>query len=119
MELRSLAGASHPHVVAYRESYLADGAVTILMEHMDGGSLADVLSKVGRAAAAATARGWGRARRGRGRAVPVAVAVALRAARGRLWPRAACAVNALPQPSRRAAPRPGGAPPLRAGAQAA
>jgi hypothetical protein len=62
MELRSLAGASHPHVVAYRESYLADGAVTILMEHMDGGSLADVLSKVGRAAAAATARGWGRPR---------------------------------------------------------
>lgn len=45
-ELRSLAGSRHPHVVAYRQSYLANGAVTILMEHMDAGSLADLLARV-------------------------------------------------------------------------
>jgi len=45
-ELRSLANSHHPHVVSYRQSYLANGAVTILMEWMDGGSLADLLGKV-------------------------------------------------------------------------
>ena len=47
-ELRALAGARHPHVVAYRQSYLADGAVTILMEWMDAGSLADLLARAPR-----------------------------------------------------------------------
>ncbi|KAI8472359.1 MAG: kinase-like domain-containing protein [Monoraphidium minutum] len=47
-ELRSLAGSRHPHVVSYRQSYLANGAVTILMEYMDCGSLADLLARAPR-----------------------------------------------------------------------
>jgi Protein kinase domain len=45
-EVRSLAAAAHPHVVSYRQAFLVDGALTILMEWMDGGSLADVLGRV-------------------------------------------------------------------------
>ena len=42
-ELRTLHGASHPHVVKYHQAFFDNGAITIVMEHMDGGSLADVL----------------------------------------------------------------------------
>jgi hypothetical protein len=46
-ELKTLYGAQHPHIVQYHQSYFANGAITILMEHMDGGSLYDLLLKVG------------------------------------------------------------------------
>jgi mitogen-activated protein kinase kinase 1 len=49
-EVRALDGARHPHVVSYHQSFFAEGAVTILMEFMDGGTLWDLLQKV---------RGWG------------------------------------------------------------
>lgn len=39
-------GARHPHIVSYHQSYFANGAMTILMEFMDGGSLWDVLQRV-------------------------------------------------------------------------
>jgi hypothetical protein len=42
-ELRTLYGASHPHVVRYHQAFFDNGAITIVMEYMDGGSLADVL----------------------------------------------------------------------------
>jgi serine/threonine protein kinase len=45
-EVRALHGARHPHVVSYHDSFFADGTVTILMEHMDGGTLWDLLQKV-------------------------------------------------------------------------
>jgi serine/threonine protein kinase len=43
-------GARHPHIVSYHQSYFANGAMTILMEFMDGGSLWDVLQRVSAAA---------------------------------------------------------------------
>jgi serine/threonine protein kinase len=43
-------GARHPHIVSYHQSYFANGAMTILMEFMDGGSLWDVLQRVSTAA---------------------------------------------------------------------
>jgi serine/threonine protein kinase len=46
-EVRALDGARHPHVVSYHQSFFAEGAVTILMEFMDGGTLWDLLQKVG------------------------------------------------------------------------
>ena len=46
MELKTLYGAQHPHIVQYHQSYFANGAITILMEYMDGGSLYDLLQKV-------------------------------------------------------------------------
>jgi hypothetical protein len=55
-ELKTLYGAQHPHIVQYHQSYFANGAITILMEHMDAGSLYDLLLKVG---------GGGGGRRGR------------------------------------------------------
>jgi serine/threonine protein kinase len=45
-------GARHPHIVSYHQSYFANGAMTILMEFMDGGSLWDVLQRVSTAALA-------------------------------------------------------------------
>lgn len=42
-ELRTLYGASHSHVVRYYQAFFDNGAITIVMEYMDGGSLADVL----------------------------------------------------------------------------
>lgn len=36
-------GASHSHVVRYYQAFFDNGAITIVMEHMDGGSLADIL----------------------------------------------------------------------------
>lgn len=45
-EVRALDGARHPHVVSYHQSFFAEGAVTILMEFMDGGTLWDLLQKV-------------------------------------------------------------------------
>lgn len=44
-ELRTLHGASHRNVVKYHHAFFAEGAVTIVMEYMDGGSLADVLKQ--------------------------------------------------------------------------
>jgi serine/threonine protein kinase len=48
MELRTLYGAGSPYVVKYYQSFLANGAITIVMEYLDGGSLADVLKRVPR-----------------------------------------------------------------------
>eukprot|EP00879_Flechtneria_rotunda_P028623 GHRR01030812.1.p1 GENE.GHRR01030812.1~~GHRR01030812.1.p1 ORF type:complete len:206 (+),score=80.94 GHRR01030812.1:563-1180(+) len=45
-EIKALDGARHPHVVEYHQSYFVNGALTILMEYMDGGSLWDLLQKV-------------------------------------------------------------------------
>lgn len=45
MELRTLAEANHPSIVRFYQSFLNDGAVVIVMEHMDAGSMADVLQK--------------------------------------------------------------------------
>jgi serine/threonine protein kinase len=49
-EVRAMDGARHPHIVSYHQSYFANGAMTILMEFMDGGSLWDVLQRVSTAA---------------------------------------------------------------------
>lgn len=66
-EVRALDGARHPHVVSYHQSFFADGAVTILMEFMDGGTLWDLLQKVGCRGAAARGgrRGCGPVGQGR------------------------------------------------------
>ncbi|KAK9857626.1 hypothetical protein WJX84_005358 [Apatococcus fuscideae] len=45
MELRTLAEANHPSIVKFYQSFLNDGAVVIVMEHMDAGSMADVLHR--------------------------------------------------------------------------
>eukprot|EP00878_Enallax_costatus_P038063 GHUV01043204.1.p1 GENE.GHUV01043204.1~~GHUV01043204.1.p1 ORF type:complete len:233 (+),score=48.11 GHUV01043204.1:180-878(+) len=45
-EVKALDGSRHPHIVQYHQSYFANGALTILMEFMDGGSLWDVLQKI-------------------------------------------------------------------------
>ncbi|KAK9862805.1 hypothetical protein WJX84_006068 [Apatococcus fuscideae] len=45
MELRTLAEANHRSIVRFYQSFLNDGAVVIVMEHMDAGSMADVLQK--------------------------------------------------------------------------
>ncbi len=45
MELRTLAEANHPSIVKFYQSFLNDGAVVIVMEHMDAGSMADVLQR--------------------------------------------------------------------------
>ena len=44
-ELRTLHGSSNRNVVKYHHAFFAEGAVTIVMEYMDGGSLADVLKQ--------------------------------------------------------------------------
>jgi len=44
-ELRTLHGSSNHNVVKYHAAFFAEGAVTIVMEYMDGGSLADVLKQ--------------------------------------------------------------------------
>ena len=41
-ELRALYEASSPHVIKYHQAFLESGAITIVMEYMDGGSLSDV-----------------------------------------------------------------------------
>lgn len=56
-ELKTLYGAQHPHIVQYHQSYFANGAITILMEHMDAGSLYDLLLKVGPGAEGADSSG--------------------------------------------------------------
>lgn len=45
-ELKTLYGARHQHIVQYHQSYFANGAITILMEFMDAGTLFDLLQKV-------------------------------------------------------------------------
>eukprot|EP00877_Chromochloris_zofingiensis_P000601 jgi/Chrzof1/10541/Cz05g02170.t1_MAPK2 len=47
-ELKTLYGARHQHIVQYHQSYFANGAITILMEFMDAGTLFDLLQKVRR-----------------------------------------------------------------------
>lgn len=67
-ELKTLYGAQHPHIVQYHQSYFANGAITILMEHMDAGSLYDLLLKVGGGEGAegadSTGPGWTSGSRG-------------------------------------------------------
>ena len=46
-ELRALQQAQHPHIVQYRTAFLVDGAVTIVMEYLGGGTLAEVVARVG------------------------------------------------------------------------
>ncbi|KAL6752613.1 kinase-like domain-containing protein [Haematococcus lacustris] len=47
-ELRTLYGASHQNIVKYHQAFFDNGAITIVMEYCDGGSLADVLRAVSR-----------------------------------------------------------------------
>ncbi|MEW5306276.1 MAG: hypothetical protein WDW36_008750 [Sanguina aurantia] len=42
-ELRTLHGSTHGSVVRYHQAFFDNGAITILMEYMDKGSLADLL----------------------------------------------------------------------------
>lgn len=42
-ELRTLYEARHRNIVLYHQAFFDNGAVTIVMEYCDGGSLADVL----------------------------------------------------------------------------
>lgn len=44
-ELRTLHNAHNKHIVQYHQSFLSGSNVTICMEYMDGGSLADTLFK--------------------------------------------------------------------------
>lgn len=44
-ELRTLRSCRHPCIVKYHESFFDNGAVTIAMEYMNRGSLADLFSK--------------------------------------------------------------------------
>lgn len=41
-ELRTLRSSRHPKIVRYYESFYDNGAVTIAMEYMDRGSIADL-----------------------------------------------------------------------------
>lgn len=47
-ELRTMYGASHANIVRYYQSFFSNGAISIVMEYMDLGSLADVLKVVKR-----------------------------------------------------------------------
>ncbi|KAK9823090.1 hypothetical protein WJX72_000144 [[Myrmecia] bisecta] len=44
-ELRTLYGSRNPYVVKYYQSFFANGTISIVMEYMDAGSMADVLKK--------------------------------------------------------------------------
>ena len=44
-ELRTLRSCRHPCIVKYHESFFDNGAVTIAMEYMNRGSLADLFGK--------------------------------------------------------------------------
>ena len=46
-ELRALHDARCPYVVAYRGAFFGDGSVSIVLEYADGGSVADVTSRLG------------------------------------------------------------------------
>ncbi len=47
-ELRTLYGASNRNIVRYHQAFFDNGAITIVMEYCDGGSLADVLRAMGK-----------------------------------------------------------------------
>eukprot|EP00873_Tetraselmis_striata_P006933 jgi/Tetstr1/427197/TSEL_017385.t1 len=44
-ELRTLHSAANPWVVRYYQSFFANGAITVVMEYMDGGTLANICNK--------------------------------------------------------------------------
>ena len=44
-ELHTLHGSRHPHIVAYYQSFLQDGAITIAMEYMNRDTLAHLLKR--------------------------------------------------------------------------
>ena len=44
-ELNTLHGSRHPHIVAYHQSFLEDGAITIAMEYMNRDTLAHLLKR--------------------------------------------------------------------------
>ena len=46
-ELRALHDSRCPYVVAYRGAFFGDGSVSIVLEYADGGSVADVTSRLG------------------------------------------------------------------------
>jgi len=46
-ELRALNDSRCPYVVAYRGAFFGDGSVSIVLEYADGGSVADVTSRLG------------------------------------------------------------------------
>ncbi|KAK8509100.1 hypothetical protein V6N12_018188 [Hibiscus sabdariffa] len=45
-KLRSIRSSRCPHVVVYHDSFYNNGAISLVLEYMDGGSLADFLIKV-------------------------------------------------------------------------
>lgn len=45
-ELKALHGGRHPNVVQYCGAFFVGGAITILMDYMAGGTLADLLAQV-------------------------------------------------------------------------
>lgn len=47
-ELRTLYGASHRNIIRYHQAFFDNGAITIVMEYCDGGSLSDVLKAMAR-----------------------------------------------------------------------
>jgi len=47
-ELRTLHGASHQNIVKYQQAFFDNGAIIIVMEYCDGGSLLDVLRAMAR-----------------------------------------------------------------------
>lgn len=47
-EVQTLAQSCNPYVVTYYGGFLRDGKVSIVLEYMDGGSLADISRAVGR-----------------------------------------------------------------------
>lgn len=44
--LRLIQSSQCPHIVDYYQSFYNNGAISIMFEYMDGGSLADLLKKV-------------------------------------------------------------------------
>ena len=48
MELRTLHAMRCDRVVRYHGAYFGDGSISIVLEHMDGGSLSDVTRALGR-----------------------------------------------------------------------
>lgn len=46
-ELRTLHQSSCPHIVPYHGAFFSDGSISIILDYMDGGSLADVTQALG------------------------------------------------------------------------
>ena len=47
MELRTLHKCNSPNIIAFHDAFYAEGAVHVVLEYMDCGSLADVLQRHG------------------------------------------------------------------------